>query len=680
MAQLPQDLSLLSGLNTNVAFNNPVQTAQMQVQALAPLNQIGETLTKQGMQIYSHNQQQAAIQQAYQDAAAGKFSTVAGITGPNQEYNKIMDNLAPAIMASKAGTQLDDLYNKIQLDPNFNPATASQQYAQSAKGIIDAYTQESVPERWKSAVSLTIQKQAIQHGIQMNNTVLQRILSVQTAESLQAIDALKSQITQAASLGNDGLANELLAQRNNAIKQGVNAGVITPLQANSWQKEGADEIKLQTALRTGQAITDDAALETKRLSIYSQQQKAIEVSQLQAGFLYEEYLTRLMHGENPQSPVQGFSNQQEAYNARAKYLYSQKQTDAANARNSSIQQHEELAKITGQYFNLFKTLSLNDRLNIKTNNLDLLPEQYREQASLFKQLPAQYQNTILQNLKEYDNLINTAPVEALGLPSLDFSQTNSVDINHRAANIIANGSKIENIATADELKHLVRISSQNMALADNLIASNYGRYAPIVRDKLAKMQPIEALGYTVSNTSVIPKPLRDAYVNKPASTNLLKNNWVNKNLNKAFGNNYFAALQNLTPQEQINMVAYINGVMAGSGGAIEAYDAFDKSFDVYQDKIIGKGDKDYLASAIFKRAVKEKGITDTGSFIYFPSTDTYRAVDKDGLLIADAIYTGKALRALPIDYSFISKANSILDKKASQLKAQLINAGNLLNE
>lgn len=304
MAQIPQEQSLLSRLNTNVSFNNPVQTAQMQIQALSPINKLGNELINKGVEIYSKDQQQKAINQAYTDASQGKFSTVAGITGANEAYNSIMNNVAPAIMASKAGSQLDSLYNTIKLDPNFNPATATQQYATGAKGIIDAYTHDNVPEQWKSQVSLTMQKQAMQYGVQMNNEALNRTLNAQATEALQAKDTLMMQITQASRLGNDGLANDLLTQYNSIVTQGVVANKWSPLQANSMLKNAQDEIKLQTAIRIGQPITDDQSLESKRLAIYGQQQRAIEQSQVQNHFDFNNYLLNKVAGNPTQAPVQ----------------------------------------------------------------------------------------------------------------------------------------------------------------------------------------------------------------------------------------------------------------------------------------------------------------------------------------------------------------------------------------
>jgi hypothetical protein len=304
MAQIPQDDNLLNGLNTNISFNNPAQTAQMQMQSLSPIAKLGNELINKGVEIYSKDQQQKAITQAYKDAAQGKFSTVAGITGANEAYNNIMNNIAPAIMASKAGNQLDALYNTIKLDPNFNPATATQQYAKGAKGIIDAYTHDNVPEQWKSQVSLTMQKQAMQYGVQMNNDALNRTLNVQNMEALQAKDALMSQITKAASLGNDGLANDLLGEYKTIVMQGVFANKWSPFQANTMQKNAEDEIKLQSALIKGTAITNDPALESKRLAIYGQQQRAIEQSQAQNHFDFNNFLLNKVSGNPVDAPIQ----------------------------------------------------------------------------------------------------------------------------------------------------------------------------------------------------------------------------------------------------------------------------------------------------------------------------------------------------------------------------------------
>jgi hypothetical protein len=304
MAQIPQEQSLLSGLNTNIAFNSPVQTAQMQVQSLAPINKVGDALVNKGADIYSKNQQQKAINQAYQDASEGKFSTVAGITGANEKYNDIMNNLAPASMVSEAGVLLDGLYNKIKSDPNFNTKTAVKQYSDTAKGIVDSYTSNKVPEQWKSQVNFTIQKQAMQYGMQMSDEVVKREVNSQTLKALNDKDILFKQITQASSFGNDGLAHDLLGQYNTIIDQGVIANKWSAEQANSMQKKASDEIILQRHIRSGQPITDDPSLENKRLERYGQQQRAIAQLQAQNHFDFNNYLLNKVAGNATQPPVQ----------------------------------------------------------------------------------------------------------------------------------------------------------------------------------------------------------------------------------------------------------------------------------------------------------------------------------------------------------------------------------------
>lgn len=304
----------LPNLNTNIQMPNPVTAAEMNNKSISAIDTVGNKLIDKGIDIYSDEQKQGAISQAYKDASEGKYGTVSGITGANKEYNKIMNNIAPSIMVSQVGSQLENLYKTMSQDPNFDPATATQKYAVGAKGIIDAYTHDSVPDEWKSQVSLTMHKQAMQYGIEMNSTVLQRITNQQTSASLASKDELFKQITQASSIGNTGIANDLHAQYNNIVDQGILANKFTPLQGNAMKKEAGDEIKLQSAIRSGKAITDDPSLESRRLSLYSQQQRSIEQSQIQNHYDFSRLITGTVAGDGTSPPAQMTDEQYIQYN------------------------------------------------------------------------------------------------------------------------------------------------------------------------------------------------------------------------------------------------------------------------------------------------------------------------------------------------------------------------------
>lgn len=297
MAQIPQSENLLQQIG-QITPTSPVATAQMETQATSAIGQLGGALVKESTSLYDKANQKKAIQQAYEDASQGRFNTLSGLTNADEAYNKVMQNLAPSILVSKAGEQLQGLYNTIKSSPNFNPTTATQQYADGAKGIIDAYLHESVPEQWRAQVDLTLHKQAMQYGAQMADDALQSHIRMQTFTSLQSQNDLLKQITQASSIGNYNLANDLLTNRNNIIEQGVVAGMISPFQAQSLKKEGSDELRLQQSLRSGVPIKDDPELESKRLSLLNQRQKEIEQSQLQNHFDFNQYILNKVAGND----------------------------------------------------------------------------------------------------------------------------------------------------------------------------------------------------------------------------------------------------------------------------------------------------------------------------------------------------------------------------------------------
>ena len=290
----------LSGLQTQ----SPVGLANAKANALNPVSKIGDAMVDKGVSLIEKQQQRKAINQAYEDAAAGKFGTISGLTGANETYNAVMDKVAPAVITSKANNQLEELYNSIKSSPNFNPATATQEFAKGAKSIISTYQGDSLPENWRGEIGINLQKMGMQYGLQMNKDVLSSIVSQQTSAALQAKDDLFKQITQAASLGNTGLAHDLNQQYSTLVQQGITAGYISPKQANNMMQDAKDEMQLQGAIRSGVPIADNPQLEAKRLSIYSQQQKAIEVNQLQNHYDFNAYLTKSVLGIGGQPPAQ----------------------------------------------------------------------------------------------------------------------------------------------------------------------------------------------------------------------------------------------------------------------------------------------------------------------------------------------------------------------------------------
>ncbi len=659
---------LLPQLNINVNTDTPVTVARAQANATAPISDVASTLLNIGTNAISYDQQQKAIKQAYTDAMNGKFSTIDGLTSGNRAYNEVINNIAPSIVADKANSNLKALQDSILYSKDFNPTTAVQQYADGSKKIIDAYLQNT-PTKWNGQVGLLLNKQALQYGDTIKTQATKSVFNQQIADSLTAANNYMQSITEAAKSGFTGQAQDLNAQRNNLIDNALTAGLISPETAYSFRKQGSDEIKLQDALRSGTPIADDDQLEARRLSLYNQQQRDVEVAQLQNGFSYKEYLERLSNGEHPNIPIQGFTDEQIAKNKAALYKMTASQTAGI-----------EVAKLEGQYTNLFKSLSAVDRFNLQIGDVEKLPEQYQQFANSFASLPNQVQNKIFSNLRTYDTLIKTSTVDALSLPKIDFTQpANSDLIKNRAAQIATAGANVsKNIVTISELSQLSNIANNSIAQANQLIEQHYGEFAPIVKAKISDgLEPKGVIGYSVTNIPTIPSTMKDTYLNHPQGTNLLNTKWVNTaNLNSFLGGNYFDALSKLKPDQQTAVIGYVNGVVAGSNNTIKPADVFSNSFDIYNGQIVAKGDGTYLGSPAMQNLISSKGIKNFGNFIYYPKNDTYGLLDNNGNLIPNASYSGAVIRKAPLDFGYLrAKINQVSNNPSLLIKNVLPSSG-----
>lgn len=578
----------LPSLNTNIQMPNPVSTAQINNQSISAIDKVGDQLINKGVNVYAQGQQQKAISQAYQDAAEGKYGTVSGITGANKEYNQIMNNIAPSIMVSQAGAQLDTLYKTMAQDPNFDPKTVTQKYAIGAKGIIDAYTHDNVPDQWKSQVSLTMQKQAMQYGVEMNSTVLQRIINQQTAASLASKDELFKQITQASSIGNDGLANDLHVQYNNIVDQGILANKFTPLQGNAMKKEAGDEIKLQSAIRSGKAITDDPALESRRLSLYSQQQRGIEQAQIQSHYDFSRLITGTVAGGNPPLPAQMTDEQ---------YIqYSQ-------------------AKIGANYLAIAKNSS--DREKVFN-------------SAGFRSLEPAVQGMVKSQFVEHKAKISSNPDIALNLGNSNIQQIGNI---MAASNIPLSGiTKTQRFIALNNQMQVDPISTIKQ------IQKEGGQYTPFI---LSKMKVNNGQSLTIAG-AIDDQSYLSGLVNKDAK------GFTDKELSK--GKSAISAINTTMPETQQAISQYINVKKAGNS-ALSYDDIFHSRFDTVgignNKSVVYKEDASilthtpnikYLAGSIAKKyslpadkvtnAIKEHGLQ------LSPAGDAYYVVNSKGEIVA----------------------------------------------
>lgn len=607
----------LPQIDNNVTVN-PVQTAAMQVNALSGLDKIGNTLINKGLEYYSDSQQQKAIKQAYDDALAGKFSTVSGITGPNKQYNDIMNQVAPAIMTAQSGEQLKQAYDKISSDPNFNPNTAVQQYAEVSGKVTNQYL-SGVPEQWRSEVGLTIQKQAASYGAKMQNNVLQSNFNQQATVSLQSINDLHAQATNQARNGNLELANKLNEQANNIVHQGINIGTISPASGATIMQNAKVNVLTQGLLAHGvmevpkniEGVSQDErdSIQSKVLAYRQQDDHSVAANQLMHGWSEEKYFMQLANGEHPPTPL-GLSQEQYARAQGKEYSYQLYMEDAQNKTN----QYQQVGNIV----NNVGFMTPDQRAAFEYAP-DKLPEHLQDVHRQYSELDPKSQALALRNIKEKNNVLNSAPVTLLNLEDKNGDE--------RASTLSAYGIPVSKGVTNNEVNDMLsKLTTPQVDANGKIIPVDIVDMNNVAKNKMQSLYPIlikkvsdamdskQSAGLQFSTNTMYAND----YLSKPVGTNLSNNKWViNKNI---FNSSYAKGLDTLYNGGN-EVLGAINGIKANNLGT-SYNEIMGNLFDVYGDnRLAKKGDADLLLSPELheKLGIKEQ----TNDFRYDAKSDAY---------------------------------------------------------
>lgn len=589
----------LPSLNTNIGGENVVSNTASAINLLSPLNKIGDTLINKGVDLYGESQTKKAIQQAYQDAVNGKFSTIEGITGTNKVYNEVINKIAPSVIISKGVADLENLYNQMRLSPNFNPNTASKDYAINAKKIIDSYAKTTSPE-WASQVEFGLQKQAFNFGTDINKVILERTFNRQASTTLDAINNLYNQSSNFARQGNIKGAVELNQQRDNIINQAVNAGVLSANQSYSQRKEGRDEILIQTSLNTneplpktldGVSAEERDAIENKRLALYGQQQKGIEQQQLRNHIDFQQNLDNIVVGNQQTLPFVATDEQLiEANQARRANSFYMQAMNLGNKNKSDI-----------------------------FSNPDFLS------------LPTKMQHIVLSKINQFDSELNNNPDVAL-------------KVNDKPFNVIGDAFVSNNIPLKDLNKTQRFIYYNNMMQTDPAktilsIKNEAGIYAPFILRSITGKDEFKSLAIDgVTDNAVF---LNGLNTKEPPKVNYKKLNTDRLN-----------AMSSLDPYTSQAIQEYISTYSKGNP-TLDANDIFSTKFKLLNDKVIYKDDYNYLNSngtleLLAEKIAKEQNLSKSGIYNSLKNHSIQLNVNGNAYFVLDD--SNKPIGVLPRGY------------------------------
>jgi hypothetical protein len=687
--QIQQQAGIANTADLNIG--NEVLQSQLGLHKI--LNNFGNAMVdKFGADLGKENADKdiAKQQELIAHGEDGTFSNLGGIVSflapqMTKAYNDTMDKIAPAMYSSQANMKTLELANQIKLNTEIpvenKVAELSKQFNASLPDTL-----KDIPDEYKTTVSSMVYSQANQEMHKMigfAGQVQSKQLEYQSYQSMEDLATLGRNSTTI----ND--ANNYIKQIDNVIQAGVDNGNITPLSAKAMSNQYSTNVLGYQAVNAGIKDVDtwakdnDITLDPEKKDAiqlminqhYTKQQNQIETEQLQNGFSFQEDISRIRDGQKPMKPMSYYSDREIANIKNAQYLYGQSQYEDMQRKHAGMVDDIRNSELMGQLYNTFKTMNPADKQNLKAYQLDNLPEQYKTSISAYQALPNKYKTMLLANINGYDNTLQSTPVEMLNLPKADFNRPNGgIDINNRVSIIQQAGGNIKELASQDELKQLVNIGTTNPYQMEKSIEQTYGNFAPIIRDKVAQMQPEVSAGYKV--TSYAPTEFKDAYSQKPSITKLANAKWVNSDLNSRFGSNYLDAIGTLTPIEAQQTIGYVNGVVAGLGGTKTPREVLNSTFDTIGNKLIRKGDDVYLKSMNFTKLLGENKIDDPTAFTYAPSSDRYNMVNKDGEVFS---ISGEKLRSIPTS-TLLDRLEENNKQKISKLKSKLVSEGTLLNE
>lgn len=620
----------------NEQFTSPITTLLLQQREDQTIGNIGSILSNVGLNMYSKLQSQEAINQAYNDASQGKFNSIPSITGANQQYNQVMQQLAPSILASKSGSLFEQYYNQVRTNPNFNPQTAVQDYTNGVAPIVAKYM-DNIPDEWKGRVGLLVNQQATNYGVKLAQDVVQNNYNNAKLSSLQSIQDLTTQRDNANQSGNYSLANSLQEQLNNNLQASQNAGFISPEQVFLHKSQDAINSLVAQSIANGKLVDKPDNITQEQYqqvvsgfsSQYRYGQETINDAQAKEGINPDLILAQARDSGTrvSTSTLSLLTDAQKNRYNTALYEYGQGLLSAQQDINSS----SFLGNAVTNLANINPTKA--DIMNIVNNNLvgyqstdNQFNDTILKSAQFYNSLPERYKSKFINNLTRTISANNDYPAEGQGIDI----NSNYQDIvnNYTSRNINPNTIKDPlPINVANAWSNQLFSGNQNQQSVIDNINAQYKDLAPQVLSQITRIANIDK---SAGATLALNSGNSFGYLNSGV-TNLLDSKNILTGKNKLNSDN-LQLYNSFDPISQQHIIGYINANMRLTGNnANQAINTlFDDNGYLHKDTIVLTNPNfvDYINSI----SSKQSQIPDTIShnYQYNVNNDTYRVIDNDG--------------------------------------------------
>ena len=209
-------------------------------QANAPLEHLANVISDHALDVYKHEEVAQAQSQAMLDASQGKVGSINNLTNANQVYNHVMAKVAPSILASNGVSQLNGVYQNIVGSPNFNPATAMQDYQKQANQILGEYNKSAIDPQFKGEVNMLLQTHAGQVATKIATKVQDAHKQQFAMSAMTGFNNAVDNAQTAVASGDINGADSAIGVLHNIVNGGVASGIFTG-------KEGADMLHNATS-------------------------------------------------------------------------------------------------------------------------------------------------------------------------------------------------------------------------------------------------------------------------------------------------------------------------------------------------------------------------------------------------------------------------------------------------
>ena len=439
-------------------------------QANAPLEHLANIISDHALDVYKHEEVAQAQSQAMLDASQGKVGSINNLTNANQVYNHVMAKVAPSILASTGVSQLNGVYQNIVGSPNFNPATAMQDYQKQANQILGEYNKSAIDPQFKGEVNMLLQTHAGQVATKIANKV-QDVHKQQFAMSaINTYNDATDNLQDAIADGNYNAAEIHTHILSNIINAGVANGMFTG-------KEGAEMYRNTTtnaiingivanANKTGNYDLPEGFKDTLHAKELTDLQSQLDIARTKA---------------NAAQRAQAIQNGYDKQTVVARLVSGQGSSEDIMKAPVGDRSYLIQAQNIGKLYLQAKTDFLSDGENNRI---------FRSDA--FKSKPLPLQNFVKSIYRSDVVASKDDPAVAYGLDKLgDYTQQGVIE--KRGVHIISNNLPVpltKGLLTKDELIHAQNNFAVDPVQEANTLRQSAGRFSQQVLSQVAGKTPM----------------------------------------------------------------------------------------------------------------------------------------------------------------------------------------------